>query len=294
MGGLKTWLEATRPRTLPAAATPVVVGAAIAYAGGSLDGLRTSLALGCALLLQIGANLANDVFDHEKGADTEERLGPRRAVQAGLISPRAMKVATAVVLGVALVIGVVLVQWGGWPILAIGVASIIAALAYTGGPYPLAYHGLGDIFVLLFFGFAAVAGTVWLNLGRVPPLAWAASLPVGLLATAILVVNNVRDRHSDARANKRTLVVRFGRRGGLIELYGVFGLAYLVPIGLAVVERTGWYLLPLVTLPAAVVLARAVGRLEGVALNPVLGGTAKLLFQYGVLFAVGIAIAARA
>lgn len=293
MAGLRIWLEAVRPRTLPAAATPVLVGAAIAEANGGLQPVPTLLVLCCALLLQIGANLANDVFDHEKGADTAERVGPRRAVQAGLISARSMKIATAVVLGLALALGVVLVQWGGWPILAIGLCSIAAALAYTGGPYPLAYNGLGDVFVVVFFGFAAVCGTVWLNLGSVPPLAWLASVPVGFLATAILVVNNVRDRHSDARAGKRTLVVRFGRRGARIELWALLLGSYLVPVGLAVVERTWWFLLPLVTLPAALLLSRAVERLEGSALNPVLGGTAKLLLQFGVLFAIGIVLASK-
>ncbi len=293
MAAVKVWIEAARPRTLPAAAAPVIVGAAVAFAHGRVAAAPTLLALACALLLQIGANFANDVFDHEKGADQGDRLGPRRAVQAGLVSAQAMKWATAGVLAGALGIGVALVRWGGWPILAIGVTSILAAVAYTGGPFPLAYNGLGDLFVLLFFGFAAVCGTVWINLGMVPPLAWAMAVPVGFLATAILVVNNVRDRHSDARANKRTLVVRFGRRAAQIEYAGLVLGAFVVPAVLGVTSGSWWYVLPFVALPSALLLLRALGRLEGAALNQVLAGTAKLLFQFGALAAVAIVFAAR-
>lgn len=291
MAKFGAWLLAARLRTLPAAATPVLVGAAIAWASGGLNPGVTVAALVCALLLQVGANFANDVFDHEKGADTADRLGPTRAVQAGLVTPRAMKIATGLVLAAALAIGIGLAFVAGWPIIAIGVASMLAAVAYTGGPFPLAYNGLGDVFVLIFFGFVAVCGTAWLNLGVVPDLAWWASLPVGFLATAILVVNNLRDRVADARAGKRTLVVRFGRRTGIAEFVGLIVGAYLVPAFLAGSTRSGWYLLPFVTVPAALLLIRAVARLEGPELNRILAATAKLLLHFGVFFAVGIGLA---
>jgi 1,4-dihydroxy-2-naphthoate octaprenyltransferase len=242
-----------------------------------------------AVLLQIGANLANDVFDFEKGADTETRLGPVRAVQAGLLTPGEVRRGMIVVFLAAIGVGLYLTWVAGWPILAIGLVSIASALAYTGGPYPLAYHGFGDVFVLSFFGFVAVCGTAFVQLGTVPELSLWAAVPVGALATAILVVNNVRDRETDVHAGKRTLAVRFGNTAGLVEYGALLSAAYAVPVALVLTGRLGWPgLLPLVTLPLGLRLFLQVRLWKGPALNSTLAKTALLLLLFGGLFAVGI------
>ncbi|HYH44539.1 MAG TPA: 1,4-dihydroxy-2-naphthoate polyprenyltransferase [Thermoanaerobaculia bacterium] len=293
-GSPAAWVLAARPRTLAAAFVPVAVGTACAYAAGGLRWGPTLAALLGAFLLQIGANFANDLFDFEKGADTAERVGPTRAVQAGLLAPRAVRRSMVLVFVLALLIGVYLTVVAGWVVVAIGLASIASAIAYTGGPYPLGYHGLGDLFVLVFFGFVAVAGTALVQAGSVPELAWWAALPVGCLATAILVVNNLRDVDTDRRAGKRTLAVRFGERGAVLEYSLLIGLAYAVPVFLAVTGRAAaWALLPLLTLPRALGLAIGVARQRGRALNPLLGKTALLLLLHGVLFAAGLALGGR-
>ena len=203
MTALATWVGAARLRTLPAAVVPVVVGTACAAATGRVAWGAALAALGGALAIQIGTNFANDVFDAERGADGPDRIGPVRAVSAGLISAGAMNRAMIAAFAVATLLGIYLASVAGWPVVAIGVASILSGIAYTGGPWPLGYHGLGDLFVMVFFGFVAVCGTTYVQLGAVPCLAIAAALPVGALATAILVVNNVRDRATDARAGAR-------------------------------------------------------------------------------------------
>ncbi len=290
-GSLRAWLLACRPATLSAAAVPVLVGSAVAHVQGGIRWGPALAALVGALLLQIGANLANDVFDHEKGADTAERLGPLRTVQAGLLSARAVRRAMVLVFALALLVGVYLTSVAGVSIVIIGLCSIAAAIAYTGGPYPLGYHGLGDVFVMLFFGFVAVCGTAFVQLGTVPALALWASVPVGALATAILVVNNVRDRETDARANKRTLAVRLGKTGGIAEYAALIGAAYLVPVVLRLTHQaSSWVLLPGTTLLPALALVRQVGRNEGRALNPTLVNTAKLLMVFGVLFTAGLVL----
>jgi len=288
---LSSWLLAARPKTLSAASVPVLVGSACAFALGGLEVGPALAALGGALLLQIGANFANDVYDYEKGADTAERLGPTRAVQAGLITPAAMKRGMYVVFALALLIGAYLTAVAGPVILAIGLASIISAIAYTGGPYPLGYNGLGDVFVFVFFGLVAVCGTAFVQLGHVPALAVWSSLPVGALATAILVVNNLRDHQTDARAGKRTLAVRFGPRAVVLEYGLLLAFAYAVPLYLATSVIEGrLVLLPLLTLPLGRRLMRAVSTEQGRALNARLAGTAQLLLLFGVLFALGIAL----
>lgn len=288
---LASWVLAARPKTLSAASVPVVVGSACAF---SLGGLRLGpalAALGGALLLQIGANFANDVYDYEKGADTAERLGPTRAVQAGLISASAMKRGMFIVFALALLLGAYLTAVSGPLILAIGVASILSAIAYTGGPYPLGYNGLGDLFVFVFFGLVAVCGTVFVQLDHVPALAVWCSLPVGALATAILVVNNLRDHEQDARVGKRTLAVRWGARAVVYEYGLLLAMAYAVPLFLATSSAGGRFvLLPLLTLPLGRKLMRAVATESGRALNARLAGTAKLLLLFGLLFALGIVL----
>jgi 1,4-dihydroxy-2-naphthoate octaprenyltransferase len=282
------WVGAARLRTLPAAVVPVVVGTACAAAAGRVAWGPALAALAGALAIQIGTNFANDVFDAERGADGPDRVGPVRAVSAGLISARAMKRAMIAAFGVATALGVYLVAVAGWPVVAIGVASIVSGIAYTGGPWPLGYHGLGDVFVMVFFGFVAVCGTAYVQLGAVPGLAFAAAVPVGALATAILVVNNIRDRATDARAGKRTLAVRFGRGAALVEYAALLATAYAVPLGLALAGRP-WAALPLASAPLAIVRLRAViAASDGPAFNRCLAATAQLLLLHGALFAVGL------
>ena len=289
-GSLGAWLLASRPKTLSAAAVPVLVGTACASACGEPKWGPALAALFGALLLQIGANFANDVFDYEKGADTAERLGPTRAVQAGLISARNMRRGMLVVFALALVLGLYLTTVAGPVILLIGLASIASAIAYTGGPYPLGYHGLGDVFVFIFFGLVAVCGTAFVEIGRVPGLSVACALPVGALATAILVVNNLRDRITDAGAGKRTLAVRFGRGFAIGQYRALIAVSYLTPLALALTQATGpEILLPIVSLPLALKTERLVNATEGRALNPLLAATAKLLMIFGLLFALGLA-----
>lgn len=286
-----SWVLAARPKTLSAASVPVLVGSACAYAQGGFRLGPALAALGGALLLQIGANFANDVYDYEKGADTAERLGPTRAVQAGLISPAAMKRGMYVVFALSLLIGLYLTAVAGPAILAIGIVSILSAIAYTGGPYPLGYNGLGDVFVFVFFGLVAVCGTAFVQVGHVPALAVWCSLPVGALATAILVVNNLRDSEQDAKVGKRTLAVRWGTRAVILEYGLLLAVSYAVPLFLATSSARGRFvLLPLLTLPLARQLMRAVATEKGRDLNARLAGTAKLLLLFGLLFTLGIAL----
>jgi 1,4-dihydroxy-2-naphthoate octaprenyltransferase len=267
----------------------VAVGCAVA---GALGGFALGPALAAlfgAIFIQIGTNFANDVFDFEQGADTAARIGPTRAVQAGLLTPAAMRRGMVTAFGLATAAGVYLVAVSGWPVVAIGVASVLSGIAYTGGPWPLGYHGLGDLFVLVFFGFVAVCGTVFVQLGAVPALAWWASVPVGALATAVLVVNNVRDRDTDVVAGKRTLAVRFGRGAALAEYAGLLLAAYAVPVALALRGLSPWVLLPLATAPLGVGLARRVqAHTDGPTLNRCLAGTAKLLLIFSLLLAAGL------
>ncbi len=289
-GSVGAWVLASRPRTLPVAVAPVLVGAALAFADGRFAGLPVLLAGAGALLLQIGANLANDVFDFEKGADTETRLGPPRAAQLGLLSPRALRAATALVFAAAAGVGIALVVLGGWPIALLGAASIAAGLAYTGGPWPLGYHGLGDLAVFLFFGVAAVCGTYWVQALALPPPVVVASFAPGALATAILVVNNLRDVDTDARAGKRTLAVRLGVGFARGEYHALLALAYGVPPLLwltGVASAAVW--LPWLTLPWALALGRRVASEAGGALNTVLAATAQLELAFSALFALGLA-----
>ncbi len=285
------WVQAARPKTLPAAAAPVLVGAGAAVAAHRFSVGPALAALLGALLFQIGANLANDVFDHRRGADTAERLGPTRVTQAGLLSPRSVLAGMWLVFALSVPVGLYLVHVGGWPILAIGVTAIVSAIAYTGGPFPLGYNGLGDLFVFLYFGLAAVCGTCFVAAGRVTPAAWLAAMPIGFLAVAILVVNNLRDIGTDRAAGKRTLAVRLGRRGTLAEYGGLLALAYAAPVVmLAVHVAAPWVLLTWLSLPLALILWRNVRSLEGRALNQILANTARLELVYGALLALGLVL----
>ena len=291
-GKLAAWLEAVRPKTLWAGVTPVLVGTACAVSAGGPRPGPALAALGTALGLQIGTNLSNDVLDFDRGADTRKRVGPRRAVQSGLLGRGEVWAGAWCAFGAAALCGLYLSSVAGWPVLALGVASIVSGLLYTAGPWPLAYVGLGDVFVLLFFGLAAVVGTTWVQTLAAPPSAWWAGLAVGLLSVAILVTNNLRDQATDAVAGKRTLIVRFGRRFGLIEYTACLGVAFLAV--LPTVPLLGpWPLLSWLALPPAVVVLRSVWRGEGAALNGALAATARLLLLFGVLLSIGIVLGGR-
>ena len=292
-GGFGAWWLAARPRTLPVSAAPVVVGTALAFADGSARALPAAAALAGALLLQIGANFANDLFDFEKGADTDARLGPPRAVQQGLPSPAQMRAGTIAAFAAAFAVGIYLVAVAGWPVVAIGLLSIAAGVAYTGGPYPLGYHGLGDVTVFLFFGIVAVSGTYYVQALALTASAVAASLPVGALATAILVVNNVRDIETDAVAGKRTLAVAIGRRASRFEYAALLILPYaFLPAAHHSLGAPLSVFLPLLTLPVALRLIRTVAtQVDGPSLNEALEGTAKLGLGFCVLLATGWVLA---
>lgn len=283
------WLSAARPRTLPAAAAPVLVGTAVAVYDGLFNLTPALAALAGALLIQIGTNFANDVFDFQKGADTPDRLGPTRATQAGWVTPRQMLMATWLAFGLAVLVGGYLVWVGGWPIVVIGALSILSGLAYTGGPFPLGYNGLGDLFVFIFFGLVAVIGTYYVQAGVVGALAVWAAIPIGLLATAIIVVNNLRDVDTDRKAGKRTLAVRFGVNWARAEYRLLVVAAYMAPVAAWLSgQAPAGVLLTWLSLPLAVRLIRAVYAQTGKALNPVLGGTGQLELVYGVLLALGL------
>jgi len=290
-GSIGAWVMAIRPQTLPVSVGPVLVGTAVAYVEGALQ-VAPAVAAGFgALCLQIGSNFANDVFDFEKGADTEDRIGPPRASQLGLLSPRALKTGMFVVFALATLAGFYLATVAGPVILGVGAVSILAAIAYTGGPYPLGYHGLGDVAVFLFFGLVAVVGTTFVQTGTLPALAWWTAIPVGALATAILVVNNLRDVDTDTVAGKRTLAVRMGRSGARSEWAALVGGAYLVPVILCFgLGLSVWVLLPLASMPRAVRLFGVIRSTEeGPALNQALAGTAQLGFLFSLLLALGLA-----
>ena len=286
---VQAWWLAARPKTLWAGLAPVLVGTAVAHGHGGIQLLPAVAAVTGSILIQIATNLANDYFDHQKGADTAARVGPERAVQQGWISPKAMLTATGVVLLFALMVGLYLIAIGGAPIAVIGVASLVCALAYTGVPYPLAYVGLGDVFVFVFFGLAAVVGTTWVQTLTAPPAAWIGGACMGLLATAILAVNNLRDRETDAAAHKRTLAVRFGAK--FVRLEHAFTI--VTPFALAGLgSAMGWVpvlaaALPTLALPLAIHEVRSVWRRDGPALNPHLGGAARLELVFGLLFGLG-------
>jgi 1,4-dihydroxy-2-naphthoate polyprenyltransferase len=285
----RAWLLAARPATLPASIVPVVVGTAAAMNRTSLRILPFLAALCAALLIQIGTNYANDYFDHRNRADTDGRLGPRRLIQSSLASPLQVLRAAILSFGLAALIGLYLIWIGGWPILAIGALSILAGIAYTGGPWPLGYHGLGDVFCFVFFGLVAVASSAYLQIGRLTVVSVAASLPVGLLVTAILVVNNLRDVDTDRRAGKRTLAVRLGRTATRLQ-YFVFVLgSYLVPLVLWFSGRIdGRFWLPWLTLPLAIRATRMVLTADGPILNRALKSTGQLHLLFGLLFAASL------
>jgi 1,4-dihydroxy-2-naphthoate octaprenyltransferase len=300
----QAWLAAARPQTLPAAAAPVAVGTGLALRDGVFAPLPALAALVGAALIQVGTNFANDYYDAERGADGPDSPGFTRATASGLIAAERVRRAAFATFGAAILVGTYLVWVGGLPILVVGLASVAAGVAYTGGPYPLGYHGLGDLFVFVFFGVVAVVGTYYVQavaavagVPLVPPPstapldAVAASLPVGAVATDILVVNNVRDLEEDREAGKRTLAVRFGYRFSRGQFAGLLALAYAAPLWFWAESGDPLVLLPLLTLPYAVALTRTVlGATTEETLNPALERTGRLLAAYAALFAGGLAL----
>lgn len=283
------WLLAVRPKTLYAAVSPVLVGTAVAFSEGAFKPIPALAALLGAVLIQIGTNLANDAADFQKGADSGNRLGPLRVTQAGWLSPQQVLTGAWLCFGAAALIGLYLARVAGWPILAIGLLSILAGVAYTAGPFPLGYHALGDLFVFLFFGVAAVSGTAFVQTGHFSSRALWAALPVGLLATAILVVNNLRDLETDRRAGKITLAVRLGDRRTRGQFIALLAGAYLAPVWMWVVgEAPLWILLTWISMPAAWRVIRGLWAAQEKALNRYLAATGQLELLYCFLFSLGL------
>jgi len=282
------WIEAARPKTLPAAVVPILLGTAEAKRMGFFDWWPVLICLAFSLLVQIATNMANDYYDHIRGADTEHRLGPERLVASGKITPKAMLAVSLLVFLLAFFIGLNLVAYRGWELLLVGVVSIVFGYGYTGGPFPLAYRGLGDVFVVLFFGLVATMGTVYVISGELTVRAGLLGLALGLLANNILVVNNYRDRETDRAADKMTLIARWGPNFALAQ-YRVQLLAAFLALAVYV-SSTGevWHALAFIALPLGLRLAVILERTQGTALNGVLAKTAAFLLLFGVLSAGSI------
>ena len=288
----QAWLLAARPKTLTAALAPVVVGTALATHDGVLAWLPALAALVGATLIQLGTNFANDYYDFVRGGDTEDRVGPVRVTQAGILKPESVKRGMWTVLGAALLVGTYLVWVGGWPIVWIGLSSLTCAVLYTGGPFPLAYHGLGDVFVFVFFGLVAVSGTYYVQGLAWPPDVFLAGAALGALNTAILVANNLRDIETDATVGKRTLAVRIGTRGSQVQYLTMLFVAFVVPV-------VGWrvYGWPAASLAALLVaplciapVRRVLTHTEPAELLPALGETARVVGVYGLLLGLGLVL----
>jgi len=300
----EAWLIAARPHTLPVAAAPILVAAGLAVRDGVFAPLPALAAFVGAALIQVGTNFANDYYDAVQGADTEDREGFTRVTAGGLIEPGEVKRAMYLTFAAAILVGTYLVWVGGVPILVVGLISVASGIAYTGGPYPLGYHGLGDVFVFVFFGVVAVTGAYYVQAasfvagvpvgiptGAVTLASFVASLPIAAIATNVLVVNNVRDRDEDKETGKRTLAVRFGYTFSRVQYAAMLVLAYAVPVWFF--ARTGSLpvLLPYLSLPLAASVTRTVfTRTDGEALNPALTRTGQLLALYALLFGVGLAV----
>lgn len=285
------WVLATRPRTLPAALVPVLVGSSIAINDGMFKPLAAIVALLCAILIQIGTNFVNDLYDFLHGTDKKDRIGPKRVVTSGLISIPEMKLGIIFVFGLSFVLGMYLVHLAGWEILLLGVISILAGIAYTAGPFPFAYNGLGDIASFLFFGLIGTVGTYYVQANEISPFAFWSSIPVGALITNILVVNNYRDREEDQSNGKNTLAVLLGEKFARLQYVFFMIVSYAI---LFVVyftyKNSAWVFLPLISLPLSVKLIKMIFTLRGRELNKTLELTAKLSALYGLLFAAGILI----
>jgi 1,4-dihydroxy-2-naphthoate octaprenyltransferase len=287
---MRIWLMASRVRTLPASVAPVFVGTALAGYTGVFHPLRFVAALIGAIFIQVGTNLSNDYSDARRGADSEDRLGPVRVTAGGLVPPKRVLVATYVSFGVAVLAGAYLVVVAGWQLVLVGAASILAGVLYTGGPRPYGYEGLGEVFVFLFFGIVAVAGSFFVQVRHLSWEAFALAVPVGLIAAAILVVNNIRDIDTDRRAGKRTLAVRLGRERTRTMYAAIVYLAYiLTPITWAFGPLRAWVMLPWLTIPLAAAVVRTVrNRTDGTSLNEALARNGMLQLAFCVLLSAGL------
>ncbi len=286
---VESWILASRPKTLPAAIAPVLVGTAVAIKDGKFNLIAFLIALVCSVLIQVGTNFVNDLYDFLAGSDREDRLGPGRALAAGLISVKEMKWAIFFTFITTFLLGMYLVFTGGIIVLLIGILSIFAGIAYTAGPYPLAYNGLGDIFVFLFFGFVGTVGTYFVQAYHVNAFIFLASIPVGALITNILVVNNYRDIDSDKISGKNTLAVKFGRKFTRIQYLLFMILSYaILPVVYFRFNLSLFIFIPLLSLPLSFKLIRMIFTFTGAELNNTLALTAKLSAIYGLLFALGI------
>ena len=286
---IESWILASRPRTLLAAVVPVMVGSALAISQNKFTPILSLIALLCSILIQVGTNFTNDLYDYLKGTDKEDRIGPRRVLVSGLISTSEMKLGIITVFGLAFLLGLYLVYAAGIVILIIGVISILAGLAYTAGPYPLAYNGLGDVFVFAFFGIVGTTGTYYLHLHEFSLLSFLIAVPVGALITNILVVNNYRDIEEDREADKYTLAVKLGKKFTRFQFVNSIAVSYLI---LFIIyfkyDFTYWIFLPLISLPIAVILIKRLQTFEGERLNNTLELSAKYAALFGLLFSLGL------
>ena len=281
---------AIRPKTLPAGAVPVILGSALAAADCQFRFLPALVALICALGIQVATNFINEIYDFRKGADTAERLGPTRTVAAGIISEKTMIRVSASLVGTVFLLGLYLVYTSGWPILVVGLLSLLFAWAYTGGPYPIAYSGLGDLFVFVFFGLVAVGGTYYVQAGALALPVLLAAIAPGAFSVNILLVNNIRDIATDRTVGKMTLPARIGGEWARRLYIALTVVAFLVPVFFFLNGYSPWGMLSLLSAPLAFSMIRLLYASEGRALNNVLAGTGKLMTLHGLLFAVGILI----
>lgn len=288
---LESWIIASRPKTLLAALVPVMVGSAVAFNEKKLIIIYSIVALMCSVLIQVGTNYANDLYDFINGADNEKRKGPRRVLASGLISVKEMKLGIILTFGLAFLLGLYLVYEGGIVILIIGISSILAGLAYTAGPFPLAYNGLGDIFVFMFFGIVGTVGTYYLHTKDLTLVSFIASVPVGALITNILVVNNYRDIEEDKAAGKYTLAVKFGKTFTRYQFISLTVISFLIPAVLYIFFNYSILIfLPYFTFPAAYKIIVMLYKLDGMELNKTLELAAKLSALFGILFSIGLAL----
>lgn len=286
---IESWFLAARPKTLLAAVVPVMVGSSLAIYSGYFFLSYSIVALLCSVLIQIGTNYTNDLYDYLKGSDTKERKGPLRMLSAGLISVNEMKLGILIVFLITFLSGLYLVYTAGWIVLVIGIISIIAGLAYTAGPFPLAYNGLGDVFVFLFFGIVGTIGTYYLHHQEFTLLSFLVSLPVGAVITNILIVNNFRDIEEDRSAGKITLAVIFGNTFSKIEFNLLLLISFVIPLLLFIYYNFSyWIFLPYLSLPVAILLIKMLNEYKGTELNKTLELTAKFSALYGLLFSIGI------
>lgn len=291
VSAIQAWILASRPKTLTAAIAPVIAGSAVAFSVGGFRLVPALAALFAAIMIQIATNFYNDVVDFERGTDTSERLGPIRVTQAGLLQPSQVRMGVTMTLGVAGIAGIYLYFEAGWPVLLLGLASIMAGIAYTGGPIPLARIGLGDLFTMVFFGFVAVVGTVYVQALSVPISTWLVGLALGSTITALLVVNNIRDIATDKKAGRRTIPVVWGKRAGLLEYILMLIVAYIAPILMTAFGISSPLVnLCLLSLPMAFWLVSFIAKTEGKQLNLALERTGQLVLIHSLLLSIGLLI----